>query len=68
MKKSAETPAIPADIKVAISRVLAYMYDDEQENYEEREDEDEEDDEEEASDHIFLSLEALAKWVGWEAE
>lgn len=64
MKKSA-APAIPADVKDAISRVLEYMYADEEENYEERE---EEEDDEEASDHIFLSLQALAKWTGWEAE
>jgi len=65
MKQSA-APAIPADIQAAVTRILEYMYDDEQENYEERDEE--EDDEEEASNHIFLSLQALAKWTGWEAE
>ena len=62
MKQSAETPAIPLDIQVAISRVLEYMYDDEQENYEEQEEEGEE-----MSNHIFLPLQTLAKWVGWAA-
>lgn len=63
MKKSAETAEIPIDIKAAVTHVLEYMYADEQENYEEREE-----DEEEASDHIFLSLQTLAKWIGWETE
>ena len=64
MKKSAETSAIPTDIQAAVTRVLEHMYADEEENYEERDEEDEE----ESADHIFLSLETLAKWVGWAAE